>query len=257
MCESAGRGADCPPATLSVIIPVYNERDRWRRLLERLQAVDLGGVRRQIILVDDGSTDGTGRQLRRLAAEGAQGACVVLFHPSNRGKGAAIRTGLAAADGEFVIIQDADLEYDPGDYPVLLAPLLDGTAEVVYGSRFLREQPGRAWSARYLANRFLTWLSNLTTGLKLTDMETCYKMFRRSVLKRIRLEQSRFGFEPEVTAKLARLGVGICERPVRYQPRTRGEGKKIGWRDGLVAVWCILKYGPFGGRKGMRPKPRS
>jgi len=237
---------------LSIVVPIYNERDTWRALLARLEAVELPSLRRQIILVDDGSTDGTARQLEDFAAElGEDGLFPpsknieykVLSHRFNRGKGAAIRTGLDAADGDIVIIQDADLEYDPCDYPHLLEPILKGLADVVYGSRFLNP-PNRTWRrANYIANRFLTALSNLTTGLRLTDMETCYKVFRRDVLKRVELRQDRFGFEPEITAKVAALGVRIVERAIRYVGRSRAEGKKIGWRDGLNAVWCILKYG--------------
>ena len=237
---------------LSIIVPIYNERDTWRALLTRLEAVDLPSLRRQIILVDDGSADGTRRQLEEFAAELSEGGLFppvenveykVLFHETNRGKGAALRTGFAAADGDIVIIQDADLEYDPCDYPRLLEPILDGLADVVYGSRFLNPQNRTWYRTNYIANRFLTALSNLTTGLRLTDMETCYKVFRRDVLERVELRQDRFGFEPEITAKVAALGVRIVERAIRYVGRTRAEGKKIGWRDGLKAVWCILKYG--------------
>jgi len=169
----------------------------------------------------------------------------VLFHDRNRGKGAALRTGLAAADGDVVVVQDADLEYDPQDYPRLLAPILEGRAEVVYGSRFAAGRPAGSLLSSYLANRFLTALSNLTTGLGLTDMETCYKVIRREVLAGIRIEQDRFGFEPEITAKIARWGAKVVEVPISYQGRTHKEGKKIGWKDGLKAIWCILKYGLF------------
>jgi glycosyltransferase involved in cell wall biosynthesis len=228
--------------TLSVVIPVYNERDTWRELLRRVEAVELpAGVARQVVLVDDASSDGTREQLERLAAEGSAHVKVV-FHERNRGKGASLRTGFAAAGGDFVIVQDADLEYDPADYARLLVPLLAGEADVVYGSRFSGRRRIGYWK-NYLANRFLTVLSNLTTGLGLTDMETCYKVFRRDVLARLSLEQDRFGFEPEVTAKLARLGVRIRELPIRYEHRSHAEDKKIGWRDGLQAIWCIFKYG--------------
>lgn len=236
-------------ATLSIVIPVYDERDTWRRLLAAVEAVSMPGLGRQIILVDDGSGDGTREQLREFAGEPdstgeAEGIrYTVLFHEHNRGKGAALRTGFAAAEGDVVIIQDADMEYDPNDHPRLVRPILDGRADVVYGSRFLEKRNRRGYLKNYLANRFLTGLSNLTTGLKLTDMETCYKVFRTSVLRRVSLEQDRFGFEPEITAKIAALGVRILELPIAYDPRTHAAGKKIGWKDGLQAIRCIFRYG--------------
>jgi glycosyltransferase involved in cell wall biosynthesis len=237
---------------LCVVIPVYNERDTWRTLLDRAESAELPGCRKRIILVDDASTDGTREQLEEFARQrqascGADGGgrtdLKVLFHDRNRGKGAALRTGFAAADGDFVIVQDADLEYDPADYPRLLQPLLAGQADVVYGSRFSKGG-AKGYLRSYLANRFLTCFSNLTTGLKLTDMETCYKVFKRQVLRAVRLEQDRFGFEPEITAKVAHLGLRVIEVPISYNARTHKEGKKIGWKDGLKAVWCILKYAP-------------
>jgi glycosyltransferase involved in cell wall biosynthesis len=228
--------------TLSVVIPVYNELNTWQKLLQRVEAVDLGPVKRQLVLVDDCSRDGTRGQLEAFAA--SRPDAVVMFHPVNAGKGAALRTGFAAATGDFVIIQDADLEYDPADYPALLEPLLAGQADVVFGSRFLVKPEKKGSAQNYLANKILTWLSNLTTGLRITDMETCYKVFRREVLGRLKLEQDRFGFEPEVTAKLAALGVRIVERPIRYAPRTAAEGKKIKLKDGFNAVKCIWKYRP-------------
>jgi len=253
--SSANRQAD-GRQTLSVVIPVYNERDTWRDLLARVEAVALADVDREIILVDDGSTDGTREQLRELSqgATAANAAAVapaaatgtryrVIFHEQNQGKGAALRTGFAAATGEFVIVQDADLEYDPNDYPAVLAQLRAGQARVVYGSRFRRRGSRKGYLKNYLANAFLTWLSNRFTGHRLTDMETCYKAFRREVIQRIRIEQNRFGFEPEVTAKIAKLGIGIHEVPIHYDPRSHREGKKINWRDGLKAIWCIVKYG--------------
>ena len=234
---------------LSIVIPVYNELDTWRDLLDRALAVDLAGWQKQVILVDDGSTDGTRRQLQGFAESGDfegradKAEFKVVFHETNRGKGAALRTSFAAADGDVVIIQDADLEYDPNDYPRLIAPIADGRADVVYGSRFAGRASRKGYLKNYLANRFLTGLSNLTTRHGLTDMETCYKVFKRQIIQSIRLEQDRFGFEPEVTAKLSKLGIDIVEVPISYEARTHEEGKKIGWKDGLKAIWCILKYG--------------
>ncbi len=227
--------------TLSIVVPICNERDTWREVIAHLEAVDLSGVQREIILVDDGSTDGTTEQLRAFEAERPD--VIIKFHPHNRGKGAALRTGFAAATGDFVVVQDADLEYDPSDLPTLLEPLLAGDADVVFGSRFTTGRAG-ARIGNYLANRFLTWLSNRTTGLALADMETCYKMFRRDVLERIHLEQDRFGFEPEVTARIAALGVRIRQSPISYSPRTVREGKKIGLADGIEAICCIFRYRP-------------
>ncbi|MHC4561984.1 MAG: glycosyltransferase family 2 protein [Planctomycetota bacterium] len=229
-------------ATLSIVIPIYNERNTWRELLSRVKAVELGDLDKQILLVDDGSTDGTREQLQAFSEESGLGY-KVLFHEANRGKGAALRTGFAAAEGDFVIVQDADLEYDPADYPSLIEPLLAGEADVVYGSRFLIKKGRKGRAANYLANRFLTALSNSFTRQKLTDMETCYKVFRRSILAGIDLRQERFGFEPEITAKVSRLGIRICERPISYDARHHSEGKKIGFLDGLEAIWCIIKYG--------------
>ncbi len=239
-------------AVLSIVIPVYNERDTWRELLARVQGVRMPDIGRQIILVDDGSTDGAGEQLREFAdACGDQdrwpGAgevcCKVVFHDRNRGKGAALRTGFASADGDVVVVQDADLEYDPSDYPGLLAPLLRGEVDVVYGTRFPLGSGRKGYLGNYLANKLLTWLSNLTTGLKVSDMETCYKMFRSDVLRQLSLEQDRFGFEPEVTAGIARLDIRIGEIPISYRGRSRQEGKKIGWKDGVQAIRCIFRYG--------------
>ena len=243
---------DTAPKTLSVVIPVFNECDTWQELLARVEAVELTGLKMEIILVDDGSSDGTRPQLADFGdtaashTEPATGVPIdyrVIFHEVNQGKGAALRTGFAAATGDFVLIQDADLEYDPNDYPVVLARLVDGTADVVYGSRFRRKGASKGYLKNYLANRFLTWLSNRFTGQKLTDMETCYKAFRREIIQRVRIEQNRFGFEPEVTAKISKFGYKIEEVSIRYDPRGHAEGKKIGWRDGLKAIWCIIKYG--------------
>ncbi len=237
--------------TLSIVIPVYNELDTWRELLDRVTRVALPGWRRQIVLVDDGSNDGTCEQLRQFAdrRRGLSGGEIdycVLFHERNRGKGAALRTGFAAACGEVVIVQDADLEYDPGDYPRLLEPIRSGRASVVYGTRFPPGSRPKGYLGNYIANRLLTMLSNFTTGLRITDMETCYKVFRRDVLEAVQIEQCRFGFEPEVTAKIALAGVIIVETPIAYDSRSHEEGKKIGWRDGVNALWCIVKYGLIG-----------
>lgn len=242
--------------TLSVVIPVYNERGTWQQLVRRVESVRLD-MDMEIVLVDDGSSDGTREELHGFEARsrpraGAAGGAIdyrVIFHPRNRGKGAALRTGFAAATGDFVIVQDADLEYDPNDYPAVLEALRAGCARVVYGSRFRERNSRKGYLKNYLANAFLTWLSNRFTGLGLTDMETCYKAFDRRVIRRIRIEQNRFGFEPEVTAKLSKLGVKVHEVPIRYDPRSHGEGKKINWRDGLKAIWCIVKYGLRGRRR--------
>jgi len=239
---------------LSVVIPLYNERDSWREIFFRVQGADAAGLDKQIVLVDDCSTDGTRQQLAELAeaqtdpgeriGDGSLRAVKILFHEANRGKGAALRTGFAQADGDIVIVQDADLEYDPNDYPALLCPILDGQADVVYGSRFLAGRPAGAYLKNYLANRMLTWLFNVVAATRLSDMETCYKAFRRDVLRSIRLEQDRFGIEPEISAKVAALGARIVERPIRYVGRTHAEGKKISWHDGVEAIRCIFAYGP-------------
>ncbi len=243
---------DANVPVLSIVIPVYNELDTWRELLARVESVSLPEIGRQVILVDDGSTDGTGEQLRRFAETrdgqsrrpGAGELChKVVFHDRNRGKGAALRTGFASADGDVVVVQDADLEYDPNDHVRLVTPLLRGEADVIYGTRFPPGSGRKGYLSNYLANKLLTWLSNLTTGLAVSDMETCYKMFRVGVLRQIHLEQDRFGFEPEVTAGIARLDIRIGEMPISYHGRSHQEGKKIGWKDGLQAIRCIFRYG--------------
>lgn len=229
---------------LSIVIPVYNEVAYVRTVIERVLAVPLPGLEKEIVLVDDCSTDGTRELLVALAAEARSGGTLnLLMQTVNAGKGAALRRGFAAARGDFVIVQDADLEYDPAEYPKLLAPLLDGKADVVFGSRFAGGEPHRVlyfWHS--LGNKALTLFSNALTNLNLTDMECCYKLFRREVLQRLTLEEDRFGIEPELTAKVARLNCRIYEVGVSYSGRTYAEGKKIGWRDGVRAVWCILKY---------------
>jgi len=221
---------------VSIVIPVYNERETIAETLRRVQAV---GIHQEIILVDDYSTDGTREVLLELAK---QPDIRLLLHGYNRGKGAALRTAFAEVQGDVILIQDADLEYDPRDYPRLLAPLERGEAKVVYGSRFLenpRQDPSRL---HRLGNRLLTALSNRMTGQRLTDMETCYKVFRREILDGLEFEQNRFGFEPEFTAKLAKRGHRIVEVPIAYHSRGYDEGKKIGFRDALNALWCIAKY---------------
>jgi glycosyltransferase involved in cell wall biosynthesis len=220
---------------LSVVVPVYNERATVAEVIEKLSR---SPVVTEIIVVDDASTDGS-RQLlqelrRRLQFK-------LLLHPRNRGKGAALRTGFQVATGELVVVQDADLEYDPEDFPGLMAPLLQGRADASYGSRFLGGGLSRQSFSSYLANRLLTLLANLFTGYRLTDMETCYKMFRREKLGCLKLTEDRFGFEPEVTLELARSGCRILEVPISYGPRPRAAGKKIGARDGLRTVWVMVK----------------
>ena len=222
---------------LSVIIPVYNEVET---LDEIVLAVSGIAVEKEIILVDDGSTDGSREKLQQF--ENQEGI-KVLYHDRNQGKGAAIRTGVAAAEKDLVIIQDADLEYDPREIPGLMQPILAGKADVVYGSRFQGEAPHRVlyfWHS--VGNRILTLLSNMLSDLNLTDMETCYKLFRREVIQSFEIEESRFGIEPEITAKIAKGHWRIYEMGISYSGRTYDEGKKIGWQDGVRAIWCILKY---------------
>ena len=226
---------------LSVIIPVYNEE---RTLATLVDAVRAAPIKKQIILVDDCSKDGS-RSVMEGFDDDERNTFVKLRHDVNKGKGAALRTGFAAATGDAVIIQDADLEYDPSEYPQLLAPILDGKADVVFGSRFMGGAPHRVlyyWHS--VGNKFLTTLSNWFTNLNLTDMETCYKAFRTPVLKEIlpSLQQDRFGFEPEITSRVARAGLRIYEVGISYNGRTYKEGKHIGWKDGFRAIWCILRY---------------
>jgi glycosyltransferase involved in cell wall biosynthesis len=223
---------------LSVVIPCYNESVTIEAILAAVRGSEITDL--EIVVVDDASTDGTREKLRAL--EGQPGLRVI-FHDRNQGKGAALRTGFRAATGEVVIVQDADLEYDPKDYPKLLAPIRAGKADVVYGSRFVGGESHRVlYFWHYAANKLLTLFSNMFTNLNLTDMETCYKAFRRDVIQKIDLREDRFGFEPEVTAKVARMGCRIYEVGISYSGRTYAEGKKIGWRDGLRALWCVVRY---------------
>jgi len=229
---------------LSVVIPVYNEEDSVCELIARVLRAPLpDGVRLEVVVVDDGSTDAT---RDKLASYHDHDVVRVFLAPQNMGKGAALRRGFQEARGDLILIQDADLEYDPREYRRLLTPVLDGNADVVYGSRFMGGDSHRVlffW--HYLGNRFLTLVSNAFTNLNLTDMETCYKLFRSDVLRQITIQEDRFGFEPEITAKVARLGARIYEVGISYAGRTYAEGKKIGWRDGVRALWCILKYNLF------------
>jgi glycosyltransferase involved in cell wall biosynthesis len=230
---------------LSIVIPAYNERATVEDLLRRVAAAPLpAGIEREMIVVDDGSEDGTRELLREIAARG-EWPLRLIEQPVNQGKGAAIRAGFAAAAGDIVLIQDADLEYDPADYPELLRPILEDEADVVFGSRFLGGPHRVLFFWHSLGNRFLTMLSNMLTDVNLSDMETCYKVFRREVLDGIDLQSNRFGIEPELTAKVAKQKVRIYEVPISYQGRTYAEGKKIGWKDGFSAIWAILKYNLF------------
>jgi len=240
---------------LSVVIPVYNEKDTISEILRRVLATNM---RIEVVVVDDCSKDGTRELLETLAEaqKGGQSEAPAMdggepialkdirffFQDRNQGKGAALRRGFSEATGEIVVVQDADLEYDPRDYPKLLEPILDGRADVVFGSRFLGGPQRVHYFWHYVANKFLTLLSDMCTNLKLTDMETCYKTFRREVLKEIYIKSNRFGFEPEITAKVAKGNWRVYEVPISYAGRTYEEGKKITWKDGVQALWCIIRY---------------
>jgi len=221
---------------LSIIIPCYNEINNIEKIVEKVLMSPVDG--KDIIIVDDYSTDGTRKLLQEKLINKVD---KIIYHEKNMGKGAALRTGFGVATGELVIIQDADNEYNPMEYPKLIKPIIDDGYDIVYGSRFLKgsDYPDAYWQ-NILANRFLTSLSNMFTGLKLTDMETCYKVFKKDIIQSIKLEEERFGFEPEVTAKIS--GFRIKEVPISYYPRTVAEGKKIGYKDGIRAIYCILKY---------------
>jgi glycosyltransferase involved in cell wall biosynthesis len=223
---------------LSVVIPCFNERDTIEQIAQAVLAAPIRDL--EVIVVDDCSSDGTREILREKIEPRVKR---VIYQDRNRGKGAALRAGFAAATGDLVIVQDADLEYDPQDYPRLVEPILAGKADVVFGSRFSGGASVRVlYFWHYVGNRFLTTLSNMLTNINLSDMEVCYKVFRREVLQKLTIEEDRFGFEPEITAKVARLGCRIYEVGISYAGRTYREGKKIGWRDGFRAIWCILKY---------------
>jgi glycosyltransferase involved in cell wall biosynthesis len=230
---------------LTIVVPIYNERELAPQALARIEAAPLPhGLSRELVLIDDCSTDGTREWLQEYAA--ARPDVRLELHPQNAGKGAALRTGFAAATGDFVIVQDADLEYDPREIATVLEPLLDGRADVVFGTRFLGHTHRVLYYWHSVGNWLLTTLSNMLSNVNLTDMECCYKAFRRDVLERIDLKEPRFGFEPEITAKVARLGCRIYEVPVSYSGRTYAEGKKINWKDGFSALRCILRYNLLG-----------
>lgn len=222
---------------LSIIIPVYNEKGTISEILDRVRGVDIGNIEKEIIIVDDFSNDGSREVLKGEEEKGV----IVLYHERNRGKGAAIRTALEHITGDFVIIQDADLEYDPEDYKRLLNPVLKGKADVVYGSRFTGERKNMLFW-HWIGNRFLTLVTNILYNTTLSDMETCYKLFRIGALNGIRIGSDRFNFEPEITAKIMKKGIRIYEVPISYTGREFNEGKKITWKDGFSALWTLVKY---------------
>lgn len=222
--------------TLSIIIPCYNEKENILKILDKIDESSIPD--KEIIVVDDCSTDGTREILeKKVKSRVSQ----IVYHEQNGGKGAALKTGFAHATGDIVIIQDADLEYDPMEYEDVIRPIVEGKAKVVYGSRFMQSE-AKGYLTNRLANKFLTFLSNLFTHQKLTDMETCYKAFRREIIQKVDIEEKRFGFEPEITAKISDMRIRIHEVPISYYPRTNAEGKKIGFKDGLRAIYCIIKY---------------
>jgi glycosyltransferase involved in cell wall biosynthesis len=223
---------------LSVIIPVYNEQDTVQEIMHRVQSEP---TEKEIIIVNDASTDGTAEVLERIR----DGNVTVVHHEKNQGKGAAIRTAIQHIQGDVVIIQDADLEYDPSEYKRLLHPILENKADVVFGSRFIGQERRVLMFHHYVANRLLTLISNICTNLNLTDMETCYKAFRSDVIRRVNLRSNRFGFEPEITAKVAKMHCRVYEVPISYHGRDYGEGKKINWKDGVAAFWWIIRFNLF------------
>jgi glycosyltransferase involved in cell wall biosynthesis len=233
---------------LSILIPVYNEAATLHLILEKVQFARLPqGIEKEIIIIDDHSTDGTRLAIESYLAANPAFTAKTFFHDSNKGKGAALHTGIAHATGDYTIVQDADLEYDPNEFSIMLAPVIGGHADVVYGSRFMGGKPHRVlffWHT--IGNKFLTFLSNMMTNLNLTDMETCYKLFDTKMLQSLSLKEKRFGFEPEVTSKISRIrNVRIYEVGISYYGRTYAEGKKINWKDGVKAIYCILRYGLF------------
>ncbi|HOK37944.1 MAG TPA: glycosyltransferase family 2 protein [Bacteroidales bacterium] len=230
--------------TLSIVIPVYNEENTISLILKRIKSAQISDIKFEIIIVNDASTDRSDKIIKDFINNNSDLSIKYYYHEVNKGKGSALHTGIANATGDFIIIQDADLEYDPQEYKYMLKPILDGHADVVYGSRFMGSKPHRIlffWHT--IGNKFLTFLSNMFTNLNLTDMESCYKLFRTDIIQKIKLEEKRFGFEPEVTAKISRIpGIRIYEIGISYYGRTYEEGKKIRWKDGFRAIYCILKY---------------
>ncbi|MFN8001134.1 MAG: glycosyltransferase family 2 protein [Acidobacteriota bacterium] len=228
------------PPLLSILMPVYNEAQTLREIIQRVEAVNLGDVRKELIIVDDGSKDGTREVLKQMAQDSQH---KIYFHGQNMGKGAALRTALTYAQGDIILIQDADLEYDPAEYTELIKPILEGRADVVYGSRLTGGKVARAFNFwHYLGNKMLTFVTNVLYNAILTDMETCYKVFRADVIKNFQIKSNKFDFEPEITAKILKRRYKLYEMPISYYGRDFDEGKKITWRDGFAAIWALVKY---------------